>query len=108
MFEVIRGGLLYTDPDEIPAPDKPTEEWTEEEKERYFLFCWEHAEESTVAYAVKKLETPAETIAAAIDVLEAVERACAAGSARTGLQNEFYKETCCNLLMCLRQKANEK
>ena len=106
-FEVIRGGLAFEDPDEIPAPDKPIEEWTPEEHEAYFLACWERAEPPTVEHAVKTIEAPADAIASALDVLEAIKTACAAAADQTGLRNEFDHESLPNLLYSLRQRVKE-
>lgn len=107
LLEVIRGGLSFEDPDEIPAPDKPSEEWTDEEHEAYFLACWKAAGPSNVEHAVKTLDVPAAAIAAALDVLEAIRSACAAGAEQTGLRSEFDTETLPYLLDCLRQRVKE-
>lgn len=106
-FEVIRGGLAFEDPNEIPAPDKPIEEWTEKEHEAYFLACWEQAEDSTLEYAVKTLKEPAEAIAAALEVVEAIRTSCTSDAEKTGLRNEFEYENLPRLLQCLRQRVKE-
>lgn len=107
LLEVIRGGLAFEDPDEISGPDKPIEEWTEEEHDAYFLACWEKAEPSTVEYAVKHLEAPAEAIASALAVLEKISASCAADAEKEGLRNEFDYEQLPHLLQCLRQRVKE-
>ncbi len=107
VFEVIHGGLSFKDPDEIPAPDRPAEEWTEAEHEAFFLYCWDNAEDSTLEFSVKNLSVPADAIATAADVLEKIRLACAEGAARTGLRNEFDYEQLPHLLRCLQQRVQE-
>ena len=106
-FEVIRGGHAFEDPNEIPAPNKPYSEWSEAEKEEYFILEWQLAEEGTVEHVVKNLDAPDEAISTALDVLEKIRLVCNADDDRLGLRHEFDHETLPELLACLRQRVRE-
>ena len=104
-LRVIEGGR-FSDPDEIPAPDKPIEQWTNNELAMYEAYLYDNAEDGSVEYSVKYLDEPREDIAAALRVLEAIARDCAAAAERAGTRNEFEIESARNLLRVLRQRVN--
>lgn len=103
-LRVIKGGR-FSEPDEIPAPDKPNEEWTIEERDAYHAYLYDHAEEGTVEYSVKYLDEPREDIAAALRVLEAISQSCAAAAKKVGIINEFELESARHLLRILRRRV---
>ena len=86
-FEVIPGGLLFED--DIPAPEKPYSEWTEEEKTEYHRYLWENAEPGTLEYTIKRLDFPAEKIRTIITVLESIRNAAREDAAAAGYNSEW-------------------
>lgn len=106
-FEVIKGGPKFHDPDEIPGPDKPIEEWTAEDHEAYSLILWEIAEKPSIEYAVKTMDVPAASLETTLSVLEAVQQSCAREAAALGLRDIFRNENIPNLIWCIRQRLKE-
>lgn len=88
-FEVIPGGLLLESlrAEDIPAPEKPIEEWTQEEHEEYDRYCYENAEPGSIEHGIKSLSPDA--LEAAITGLEAIRAALEAEAAATGFRNEW-------------------
>ena len=88
-FCVIPGGLYEppADLDDVPTPEKPTEEWTQEEHEEYNRYCYENAEPGTVEHGIKSLSPSA--LEAAITGLEAIRAALEEEAAANGLRNEW-------------------
>lgn len=87
IFEVIPGGLF--DDDDIPAPDKPIEEWTDEEHEEYLRTIWNEAGTGTMEHVIKSIDLPKGEIITAINVLEAIRVGCAADASASGLRSEW-------------------
>lgn len=106
-FEVLKGGHPFQDPDKIPAPNKPVEEWTAEDHEAYSLTLWEIAEKSSIEYAVKTLDVSPANLETTLSVLEAVQQSCARESAALGLKDIFQEERIHNLIWCIRQRLKE-
>ena len=88
-FEVIPGGLLFEDEDEIPAPNKPYKEWTAEEKEEYHRYLWENAEKGTITYTIKNLDISAESVNTLINTLEAIKTAAQKEAAAAGYKSDW-------------------
>ena len=88
-FDVIPGGLLLErlQAEDIPAPDKPIEEWTQEEEEEYNRYCYENAEPGSIEHGIKSLAP--EALEAAITGLESIRAALEAEAAATGFRNEW-------------------
>ena len=103
-LRVIQGGKFF-DPDEIPAPDKPIEEWTEEDNEQYQSYLWDNAEKGTMQYAIKNLSAPAGDIETAARVLAAIKKTLDESAAREGIRSEFDFESPKALLWMLRRRV---
>ena len=90
-LRVIKGGP-WSDPDEIPAPDKPIEEWTEADHEEYEKALWDSADDpGSIEYVVKKLQEPIEAIETAVHVLEAIKTECEEEAAILGLISDYNR-----------------
>ena len=87
VFEVIQGGLPFQD--DIPAPDKPIEEWTPEEREEYERRIWETAQSGTLEHVMKTMEMSEEALYALINSLEAIRAALIAEAEAEGLRDEW-------------------
>ena len=105
-FEVIPGGLLFED--DISAPDKPIEEWTAEEKEKYDLCLWENAEKGTVEYTIKNLDISAERVNTLINTLETIKAATQEDAAAAGYVSDWKITTAEELLSWMLRKSNEQ
>ena len=109
-FEVIPGGLLLEQlrAEDIPAPDKPASEWTEEETEAYHRYCYENAEPGTIENALKNLAITPETLEETIEALEAIRAALEAEAAATGYRNEWPTVEAAFLLEMLKQRRRSE
>ena len=107
-FEVIPGGLCFED--DIPAPDKPIEEWTEEEKAEYERYCFENSEPGSAQAAIKEADISPEVISATIDALEAIRTVCSKEAEATGFRDEWPHVMAEDLLtwLHLRKQLEEK
>ena len=103
-FEVIPGGLLFAD--DVPAPDKPANEWTEEEKTAYDLYMWENAEPGTTEHTIKHFAISSEELSTIISTLERIQTATAAAAAQAGYKNDFKEITAEELLQFFKTKEN--
>ena len=100
-FTLIPGGLLD---DESPVPDKPIEEWTQEEHEAYTRYWYENAEPGTADYALKHLCISSAAIVTTIQTLEAFRSACIAEAETAGLKTEWTHLTGDNIIGLLKQR----
>ncbi len=103
VFEVIPGGLCLQD--DIPAPDKPIEEWTQEEHEQYHRYLYENAEPGTAEAAVKSLDISSSALQTVIITLEAIQAACEQQVNTSGYRNEWPYLECSYLLTMLKLKS---
>ena len=104
-LEVIPGGLLFAD--DVPTPDKPAEEWTEEENETYHRYLWENAEPGTMADTLKKLDLSAENLSITIRTLEEIRNRTQEDAATAGYKSEWEIVTPEELLSLLILKNNQ-
>ena len=105
-FEVIPGGLLLEKirEDDIPAPDKPIEEWTQEEHEEYDRYNYENAEPGTADHALKYLDISPEAIITTISTLEALKAACIKEAEETGYETGWKSANGDNLINLFKQR----
>lgn len=105
-FEVIPGGLLLEllRAEDVPAPDKPIEEWTPEEHEEYNRYCYENAEPGTEDHALKYLDIAPEAIITTISTLEALKAACVKETEETGYDTGWKTITGDNLINLFKQR----
>ena len=103
-FEVIPGGLLFAD--DVPAPNKPIEEWTEEEKTAYDRYLWENAEPGTTEHTIKHFAISSEDLNTIISTLEGIRTATAAAAAQDGYKSDFEAVGAEELLKYLKIKEN--
>ena len=104
-FEIIPGGLLLDD--DIPAPEKPIEDWTEEEKEAYHKILWERAEPGTLADTIKKTSIPEETLDTIIAALKTIKNRAENDAIAAGYMCEWETvsaEELLTLLILRKQK----
>ena len=102
IFEVIPGGLCFED--DIPAPDKPIEEWTEAEVEQYHNALWKAAEPGSVENPVKVADLTADTINTVVEALETIRTVFEAEASETGFQREWPYLTADYLLDMLKRR----
>lgn len=106
---VIPGGLYKPDPqlieDDVPCPDKPVEEWTEEEKEAYDRYMWENADPGSIESVIKAITVSQEDITATISILEKIKACAAETAAETGFRNEWDYSVPEDLLKLLQFKS---
>ena len=109
-FEVIPGGLLLAQlaENDIPCPDKPIEEWTEEENEAYHRYLYENAEPGTPEAVIKALDVSTEAIQTVINTLEAIRAGCEAAAAETGYRSEWPHLDAAYLLTLLRLRSEAR
>ena len=105
-FEVIPGGLCLED--DIPAPDKPIEEWTPEEHEEYNRYLYDEAEPGTPEAVIKGLAICPAAIRATIETLEAIRAACGAEAEATGYRSEWPYITTPYLLTLLQLRERSE
>ena len=104
-FEVIPGGLLFAD--DVPTPDKPSEEWTEEENEDYHRYLWENAEPGTMADTLKKMDLSAENLSITIKTLEEIRKHTQEDATAAGYKSEWEIVTQEELLSLLILRSNQ-
>lgn len=104
-FEVIPGGLLFAD--DVPTPDKPSEEWTEEENEDYHRYLWENAEPGTMADTLKKMDLSAENLSITIKTLEEIRNRTQEDATSAGYKSEWEIVTPEELLSLLILRSNQ-
>ncbi len=83
-FEVITGGLLDAFKNDIPCPDKPASEWTQEEKEAYENYCYENAEPGSDESVIKAITISSEELDTVIRTLDLIQTESEKQSAETG------------------------
>lgn len=105
-FQVIPGGLLLEKirEDDTPAPDKPANEWTPEEREEYDRYCYENAEPGTEDHALKYLDISPEAVITTISTLEALKAACAKETEETGYDTGWNSLNGDNLISLFKQR----
>ena len=106
IFEVIPGGLLFED--DIPGPDKPIEEWTEEELEQYNNVLWERAEPGSLEHPIKTVALTTDTISTVIKALEAIHAVFEAEVIETGFRSEWPYLTAEYLLDMLKRRQRSE
>ena len=100
-FEIIKGGLYDED---IPTPEGPYSEWTEEEKEEYHRYLWENPEKGTITYTIKNLNISAESVNTIINTLEAIKSAAQEEATATGYKSDWTITTAEELLSLMLRK----
>ena len=108
-LKVIYGGKhKFVDDTEIPGPDKPREEWTEEDRWAFESALWENSEEGDVQHAVKTLTAAPEEIETALRVLEEIRRNCEECAVREKRKhNDFDLDDAEGLLWTLRYRVRQ-
>lgn len=85
--------------------EKTWPEMTEDEQAAYTAQIWRDAEPGTVEHAAKTIEAPAAAMATALEVVEAIRKACETVATAEGLRNEFDPAPAADLLSALRLRV---
>lgn len=104
-FEVVEGLACCTD-DDIPCPDKPFEEWTEEERDEYYRLIWEIAGPGTLEHAMKTIDVAPQIVRTVLDFMELYRRTWNTQAEESGLTGEWKDLNGDYLIVLLKRRLS--